>query len=183
MKQWLVRFVVLLVFNVLVLLVIGWLTPANVGWSAVWAGIVLSFLTMWVRPLLTRWFSGGAERSSMQRTKTGQGIVRVGIVLLIAFIVWIVTVWLSGVTVGLNPLAYVLPPVILAIGWWIYDLIAQRAEHHAGALYDKATGVQIEGADADIPAIPSPETRAARAELQDGLTAEQRRMLDELGNS
>ena len=182
MKQWLVRFVVLLVFNVLVLLVIGWLTPAKVGWAALWAGIVLTFLTMWVRPLLTRWFSGGAAKSDGQRTKAGRGVVRVGIVLLIAFIVWIVTVWLSGVSVGLNPLAYILPPVILAIGWWVYDMIAQRAEHHAGALYDKATGAEVGATDATTPAVSSSESAAGRRELQDGLTDEQRRMLDELGN-
>jgi hypothetical protein len=181
MKQWIVRFVVLLAFNVLVLLVIGWLTPAKVGWSALWAGIVLTFLTMWVRPLLTKWFSSGAEKSAGRRTKAGGGLVRVGIVLLIALIVWVVTVWLSGVRTGLNPIAYILPPIILAIGWWIYDLIAQRAEHHAGALYDKATGTQVGSTDAAAPPIPSRETRAAQAELQDGLTAEQRRMLDELG--
>jgi hypothetical protein len=182
MKQWLVRFVVLLVFNVLVLLVIGWLTPADVGWAALWAGIVLTFLTMWVRPLLTGWLSGGAAKSDGQRTKAGRGVVRVGIVLLIAFIVWIVTVWLSGVSAGLNPLAYILPPVILAIGWWIYDMIAQRAEHHAGVLYDKATGAQVGATDTATPAVSSPESAAGRRELQDGLTDEQRRMLDELGN-
>ena len=150
-----VRFVVLLVFNVLVLLVIGWLTPAKVGWAAVWSGIVLTLLTMWVRPLLTRWFSGGAEKSDGQRTKAGRGVVRVGIVLLIAFIVWIVTVWLSGVTAGLNPLAYILPPVILAVGWWNYDMIELSApRHHAGALYDKATGAQVGATDAATPAGP-----------------------------
>ena len=31
MKKWVVRFVSLLVFNILVLLVIGWFTPARVG--------------------------------------------------------------------------------------------------------------------------------------------------------
>src|SRR5262249_27534045 len=125
----------------------------------------------------------GAEKSDGQRTKAGRGLVRVGIVLLIAFIVWIVTVWLSGVTAGLNPLAYILPPIILAIGWWIYDLIAQRAEEHPGGLYDKATGAQVGSTDAATPAVPSAETAAGTRELQDGLTDEQRRMLDELGNS
>lgn len=182
MKQWIVRFVVLLVFNVVVLLVIDWLTPAQVGWSALWAGIVLTLLTMWVRPLLTKWFTGGAEKSAGQRTKAGQGLVQVGIVLLIALIVWVVTVWLSGISAGLNPMAYLLPPIILAIGWWIYELIAQRVEQHAGALYDKATGAQVESADA-AASVPSSDTAAARQELQDGLTPEQRRMLDELGKS
>lgn len=174
------RFVVLLAFNIVVLLVIGWLTPAHVGWSAIWAGIVLTLLTMWVRPLLTRWFTGRAQKTAGQRTKAGQGLVQVGIVLLIALIVWIITVLLSGVSAGLNPLAYLLPPIFLAIGWWVYELIAARAEAHADALYGRATGGQG-GADASAPAIPSPEASAGRRELNDGLTDEQRRMLDELG--
>ena len=42
MKKWIVRFASLLVFNIVVLLVIGFLTPARVGWSALWAGIVMA---------------------------------------------------------------------------------------------------------------------------------------------
>lgn len=180
MKKWLVRFVVLLAFNILVLLVIGWLTPARVGWSALWAGIVLTLLTMWVRPALTGWFRNRAAKSSGSRTKAGEFLVEVGIVLLIAFIVWIGTVLLSGVRIGLNPLGYILPPIILAAGWWVYELIASRAESHAGALYDRATGAPVGGADAASAVPPSPESQAARRELRDGLTDEQRRMLDEL---
>ena len=40
MKTWIVRFVSLYVFNVVVLLVIGLLTPAHVGWAAIWASHV-----------------------------------------------------------------------------------------------------------------------------------------------
>lgn len=176
------RFVVLLAFNVVVLLVIGWLTPAHVGWSAIWAGIVLTLLTMWVRPVLTKWISGRAEKSAGQRTKAGQGLVQVGIVLFIAFIVWIITVLFSGVSAGLNPLAYILPPIFLAIGWWVYELIAERAEAHADALYGKATGEAVGQTDASAPAVPGAEASTVRRELNDGLTDEQRRMLDELGN-
>ena len=77
---------------------------------------------------------------------------------------------------------YVLPPVILLIGWAIYDAIDDRVEAHAGAVYDRATGASrpVEEPDA-ARAVPSPETRAGRRELKDGLTDEQRRMLDELG--
>ena len=52
MKKWVVRFLSLLVFNVVVLLVIGWLTPARVGWTALWAGIVLTILVIWIKPLV-----------------------------------------------------------------------------------------------------------------------------------
>ncbi|MEZ3159319.1 phage holin family protein [Microbacterium sp. BWT-B31] len=182
MKNGIVRFVVLLVFNILVLLVIGWFTPAHVGWSALWAGIVLTLLTMFVKPLLTRWIGGRAAKTAGQRTRAGNGLAQAGVVLLIAAIVWIVTVLVSGVRAGLNPLAYILPPIILAAGWWVYDLIAGRVESHAGALYDKATGAGGSVAGTATPPIASsPEAAAGRRELQDGLTDEQRRMLDDLG--
>lgn len=182
MKKWIVRFVVLLAFNILVLLVIGWITPARVGWSALWAGIVLTLLTMFVRPLLTRWIGGRAEKSAGGRTSAGNGLAQAGVVLLIAAIVWIATVVFSGVTAGLNPLAWILPPIVLAVGWWVYDLIALHAESHAGALYDRATGANPVARDASTPPIPpSPSAAAGRRELKDGLTDEQRRMLDELG--
>ena len=47
---------------------------------------------------------------------------------------------LSGVSVAGWFWGYVLPPVILLIGWAVYDAIDDRVEGHAGALYDKATG-------------------------------------------
>src|SRR5690606_38974361 len=155
MKNWIVRFVVLLAFNIVVLLVIGLLTPARVGWSAIWAGIVLTLLTMWVRPALTKWFAARAAKTAHQRTKAGEAVTQVGIVLLIALVVWVITVLLSGVSAGLNPFAYLLPPILLAIGWWVYELIAQRAEAHAGALYDRATGARVERTDAAAPPVPS----------------------------
>ena len=76
--------------------------------------------------------------------------------------------------------------MIILIGWAIYDAIDDRVEGHAGALYDKATGATAADAGAERvgrPPSPSPEAAAAQRELQDGLTEEQRRMLDELGKS
>jgi len=187
MKKWIVRFVSLLVFNVVVLLVIGFFTPARVGWSALWAGIVLTALAIWVKPLVTKWFRSMSAKSAGQRTKAGEKLVDFFLVFAVAFLVWMVTVLLSGVTIGGGFLGafwgYVLPPVILLIGWAIYDRIDDKVETHAGALYDRATGTTpaTDAAASAVPAIPSPETTAAQRELQDGLTEEQRRMLDELG--
>ena len=83
-----------------------------------------------------------------------------------------------------------LPPVILLIGWAIYGAIDDKVEGHAGALYDRATGTKTV-ADAATTASATgtpraypdaaPATDAGRRELDDGLTDEQRRMLDELG--
>ena len=184
MKKWVVRFLSLLVFDVVVLLIIGWLTPARVGWSALWAGVILTALTIWIKPLIHRMFQSMASRSAGQRTRIGEKLVQGALVFLVALIVWILTVVFSGVTVGGWFWGYVLPPVIILVGWAIYDAIDDRIEGRAGALYDKATGAKrADASPAATATIASPETAAARRELQDGLTEEQRRMLDELGRS
>lgn len=184
MKKWIVRFGSLLVFNVAVLLVIGWLTPAKVGWSAIWAGVVLTALTLWIKPAVHRWFQSMASRSAGQRTKLGEKLVQFFLVFAVALAVWAATVLLSGVSVGNWFWGWVLPPVFILIGWAVYDGIDDRVHEHAGVLYDKATGGRaVSATDSGAPSVPSRETAAAQRELQDGLTEEQRRMLDELGKS
>ncbi len=181
MRKWVVRFASLLAFNIVVLLVIGWLTPARVGWSAVWAGIILTAATIWIKPIVIKVFQSMAAKSASQRTKAGEKVVQFFLVLIVALIVWIMTVLLSGVSAGNWFWGYILPPVILVIGWAVYDAIDDRVEAHAGALYDRATGAKAATPDASAPAIPSPAAQAGARELKDGLTEEQRRMLDELG--
>jgi len=78
---------------------------------------------------------------------------------------------------------WILPPIALLIGWAIYDAIDDSIETRAGALYDRATGGRAATGTDAAPAVPSPATDAARRELHDGLTEEQRRMLDDLGKS
>ena len=108
---------------------------------------------------------------------------------------WIATVVFTGVSIGGGIFGafwgWVLPPVILLIGWAIYGAIDDKVEGHAGALYDRATGTKTVTADAATTASATgtrraytdaaPATDAGRRELDDGLTDEQRRMLDELG--
>ncbi len=182
------RFVSLLVFNVVVLLIIGFLTPARVGWAALWAGIVLTALSIWIKPLIHKWFTSMAAKSAHRRTKAGEKVIEFFLAFVVAFLVWMGTVWLSGVSIGGSFFGafwgYVLPPVILLIGWAIYDAIDDRVEAHADVLYGKASrGRTTSTPDAGAPAIPTPEGAAGRRELHDGLTEEQRRMLDELGKS
>lgn len=180
MKAWVVRFVSLYVFNVVVLLLIGWLLPGvRVGWAALWAGIILTAATIWLKPVVARWFSGMAAKSSSQRTKAGEKLVQLGLVFVVEFVVWLLVVLFSGVAVTGWFWGWILPPVALLIAWAIYDAVDDRIEARAGALYDRATGGR-QTTDAAAPAISSPEARAAQDELRDGLTAEQRRMLDEL---
>ena len=185
MKKWVVRFASLLVFNIVVLLIVGWLTPARVGWAALWAGIVLTALVIWIKPLVEKWFRSMAAKSANQRTKAGEKLVEFLLAFAVAFLVWIVTVVFTGVSIGGGIFGafwgWVIPPVILLIGWAIYGAIDDRVESHAGTLYDRATGSKVGSTDAAAPPIPSPEASAARRELNDGLTDEQRRMLDELG--
>lgn len=183
MKKWVVRIASLLVFNILVLLLIGMLLPqVRVGWSVLWAAVILTAATVWVKPLITTWFSGMAATSASGRTKAGEKVVQFFLVLLVAYIVWVLTLVLSGVRVSGWFWGYVIPPVLLLIAWAIYDLIDDRLERTTGALYDKATR-RTSGAATDASAPVSPATESARRELHDGLTDEQRRMLDELGNS
>lgn len=183
MKKWIVRFVSLLVYNVGVLLLIGALTSARVGWAALWAGIVMTALVIWVKPLVTNWFGSMAAKSASQRTKAGELLVQSLLAFAVAFVVWIGTVLLSRVSVG-GFWGWVLPPVLLLAGWAIYAAIDDKLEAQTASLYDRAESGIRRGrtSTADATPSPSPETRAARAELNDGLTPEQRRMLDELGN-
>ncbi len=177
MKKWIVRFASLLVFNIVVLLIVGWLTPAHVGWSALWAGIVMTALVIWVKPLVSAWFRAIAATSAARRTALGEKLVQGFLAAAVAFVVWLLTVLLSGVHISGWLWGYVLPPIILLIGWAIYDVIDDRVEAQASALYDRATGGSARDAG-----TASAAQQAGRRELNDGLTDEQRRMLDDLGS-
>ncbi len=187
MKNWLVRVLSLYVFNVVVLLIIGWVTPVSVGWAVLWAALVLTAASLALKPLLLRVFRGAAAKSASSRTKVGEKTVQYVLVFVVELIVWVLTVWFSGVRVTDWFWGYALPPVLLLIAWVIYDRIDDRVEAKAAALYDaveaKVGGTQASASDA--PAAPetpanAAATSAARDELNDGLTPEQRRMLDEL---
>ena len=190
MKTWIVRFISLYVFNAAVLLLIGWLmTSVRVGWHALWAAVILTAATLALKPLLLRMFRGAAAKSAGDRTRAGEKIVQYVLVFAVELIVWVLTVWFSGVRVDGWFWGYVLPPLLLLLAWVVYDQIDDRIEARAGAVYDS---VQAKARRTDAPATSgsaassapsapeSPATRAGREELADGLTPEQRRMLDEL---
>ena len=183
MKTWIVRFASLYVFNIVVLLVIGLLTPAHVGWAVIWAALIMTLAELFVRPLVTKAFTSAAARSAGERTRSGEGVVQGVIVLIVAAIVWLITVLLSGVDLGGSWFwAVVLPPVIITIGWFIYARVSGRLEKTAGDLYDRADA-SLSGRSRADAAATSPATAAGRQELNDGLTPEQRKMLDDLGKS
>ncbi|MFT4214851.1 MAG: hypothetical protein QM622_08760 [Microbacterium sp.] len=182
MKTWIVRFLSLYAFNIVVLLIIGLLTPAIVGVSVVWAAIVLTIAETLVKPFALKAFSRSAAKTADERTKAGETLVQTGIVLVVAAIVWVITLLLSSVSSGGSLFwAWVIPPIIIAIGWFVYSKVADRIEAGAGALYDQAEA-GIRGSAQTDAAFPSAAAVEGRAELKDGLTAEQRKMLDDLGS-
>lgn len=185
MKNGIVRFAALYVFNVAVLLLIGLLFPGvSVGWNVIWAAVVLTLAALFVKPLLGAAFRKSAAKSAAERTKAGEKVVQYVLVYLVELIVWVLTVWLSGVRAS-GFWAFVLPPLFLLFGWMIYDQVDDKLRAKAAELYDAVegkVGSRRTKPTAAAPATPeAPETATARAELADGLTPEQRRMLDELG--
>ncbi|WP_102192502.1 hypothetical protein [Microbacterium aurantiacum] len=182
MKNAIVRFASLYVFNVAVLLLIGLLmTNVRVGWDALWASVILTLAALFVKPALAAVFRRSAAKSSASRTRVGEKVVQYGLVYVVELIIWVLTVWLSGVSVAGFFWGYVLPPLGLLLGWVIYDQVDDRLHAKASEVYDTVQSrVQGSRSGSATPAPESPQTAAGRAELNDGLTPEQRRMLDEL---
>jgi hypothetical protein len=188
MKAWLVRFVSLYVFDVIVLLLIGGFTPSvRVGWNAFWAALLLTVATIWLKPLIHKLFQSLASKSQARRTKIGEKVVQYLLVLAIAAIFWILLVLFTGVHVGgiFFLWGWVAPPVALTIAWAIYDLIDDSVEARVGGLFGRTPADREGPASAAPPIPPAPSASAGagqppRPTRDDGLTAEQRRMLDEL---
>jgi hypothetical protein len=185
MKNGIVRFAAVYAFNVAVLLLIGLLSAGvSVGFNALWAAVVLTLAALFVKPLLTGAFRKAAAKSAADRTKTGEKVVQYVLVYLVELIIWVAVVWLSGVRAS-GFWSYALPPLFLLFGWMIYDQVDDRLRAKASELYDtvqgRVSGKKSASASATSASPAAPATAEARAELQDGLTPEQRRMLDELG--
>ena len=188
MRKWIVRALSLYVFDVVVLLLIGVFIPSfSVGlWNSLWAAVVLTLATLLIKPALLRVFRGGAARSASQRTKVGEKLVQYAIVFVVQLIIWVLTVLLTGVHVQGWFWGYVLPTLLLLVAWVIYDLIDDRVEAKTdeivGSVQARMSGTAgsaASDADAVSPAAADANA-AAREEVADGLTPEQRRMLDEL---
>lgn len=183
MKAWVVRFAALYVYNVAVLLVIDLLTPAKVGFHVFWAAVVMVLAELLVKPFVLKMFAKSAAKSAAQRTRVAEGFVQGLIVLAVAAIIWVIVMLLSNVNAGGSWFgAWVLPPFLITIGWWIYSRVNKKFEAQASAIYDRAMGPKPGDAAAKASAATtSVDTAAAHQELHDGLTPEQRKMLDELG--
>lgn len=184
MKTWVVRFGSLYVFNVVVLWLIGVILPrVYVGWSALWGAVILTAATIFVKPAVTKFLKNAASNSTKSMSTGAQKAIEYGIVFVVALVVWILVRIFSGVYTWDFFTGILLPPVILLAAWFLYDMIDDRIEKVAGDLYDKAESAVNEKNAGAQPASPSPEspaTRHARDELKDGLTPEQRRMMEDL---
>lgn len=186
MKTWIVRFASLYVFNVALLLLVDLLFGrVQVGFHVLWASVILTLATLFLKPALSAVFTKATSKSATERTKAGEKVVQYVLVYVIELIIWVLTIWLSGVRAsGFG--AFVLPPLILLVGWVVYDLIDDKLQAKTAEMYDTVSA-KISGrsdaaaAPAESPVADAKATAEGRAELNDGLTAEQRRMLDELG--
>jgi hypothetical protein len=177
MKTWIVRFTSLFVFNIAVLIAIGLFTPAKVGWSVIWASLVMTALVLFVKPVAEKWARKKVEQTRQGRSRAREQLVQFLVVLALAGGVWVATLMLTGVNAGDSWFwAFVLPPFIIAVGWWVYALVSDRIEAKAGELYDRIGS----GEKVDAPASPSAAEQTGRAELADGLTPEQRKLLNDL---
>lgn len=184
MKNWIVRFGTLLVFNIAVLLLIVLLVPGVHGaWGVLWGGVILTLATVWLKPALNKWLAGRAAKRSAELSKLGFKVVTYLSVFVVSLIVWLLTVLLSQLRVDGWFWGYLLPSIALLIAWAIYDAVDDKLEASASALYDSATGKNKQSVDASAatPVIGSTPAAAARVTDDDGLTPEQRKMFDELG--
>lgn len=128
-------------FDFVVLVLIGLIMPqVSVGWSVFWAAAVLTAATIWVKPALSRWLGGRADRSSRDLTRAGAKLVQYATVFVVAVAVWILVVLLSGVHVAGFFWGWVIPPILLLIAWSVFDLTGDRLVAGAGRAWDGARG-------------------------------------------
>ena len=87
--------------------------------------------------------------------------------------------WLSPVSID-GFWGFALPPLLLLLGWVIYDQVDEVLRRKAGDVYDRVAGSRRTPTEAAAPADGAAPAARTDLEPDDGLTPEQRRMLDEL---
>lgn len=188
MKTWIVRIASLYVFNVAVLFLIGAILPkVHVGWSALWGAAILTAATIWVKPFVAGLLKNAAARTSTEFRRGKEKLIEYAAVFIVAFVVWVLVLMLSRVNASGFFLGFLLPPLLLLVAWFVYDMIDDRIEKVASDVYDRAEtalgrdkpSATTSSAQTSTPADPR-ATREGRDELKDGLTADQRKMMDEL---
>lgn len=154
MKRWVVRVGTAFVFNILVLLVVVWLVSAVHGsWSVLWASLVFTLATLFLKPFFHRFFLAQGERLRDNKAAWLKGKVLTYLVsYVVALVIWILTVVFSGIHVTGLFWGWVAPPIIVLVGWIVYDQLDDVLEARAGDLYDAA---QRRASGKEPPAPPS----------------------------
>lgn len=183
MKTWIVKIASLYVFDVLVLLVIGAVLPkVQIGWAALWGGVILTAATLWVKPAIGSLFRRVAANRGRSLSTAARKVVEYAIVFVVALVVWALVVLLTNVSVQGLVWAWIVPPLLLLVAWAIYDAIDDALHKRAGAVYDRAAAGIGRDREPAEPVDPRRQSAvdAGRREMADGLTDEQRKLLDDL---
>ena len=140
MKTWVVRLVTLTLFNVAVLAAIVLLVRSVHGrpLGILWAALLLTAATIWIKPALSSIATKQAARGASARSASAQKLIGYLAVFAVAFVIWILTVWLTDVRVYGWFWGYVIPPLALLVAWFVYDIIDDQLEAKAGEVYDAA---------------------------------------------
>lgn len=128
-RSWVVKTIALLLFNIVAVLVIV-LLPGAAGVSigtVLWGAIVLTVLSLFIKPLLHRWLSDNAGQVSLSRKLSSKALSYV-ILYLVALIIWFLLVIFSGVQITNFFTTLIVPPLVLLAAWFIYDLVDDRLE-------------------------------------------------------
>lgn len=128
-RSWVVKTIALLLFNIVAVLVIV-LLPGAAGVSigtVLWGAIVLTVLSLFIKPLLHRWLLDNAGQVSLSR-KLSSKVLSYVILYLVALIIWFLLVIFSGVQITNFLTTLIVPPLVLLAAWFIYDLVDDRLE-------------------------------------------------------
>lgn len=141
-RAWFIRFVTLAVFNLIVLLLIVIFLPSVHGrpFGLLWGALLLTVLTIWIKPLLSSAASSQADRLSQGRSAGARRGFGALAVLIVALVVWLLLVWFSSIRVQGWFWGYVIPPIALLIAWFIYDAIDDQLERSVTRAYDSVRG-------------------------------------------
>lgn len=128
-RSWVVKTIALLLFNIVAVLVIV-LLPGAAGVSigtVLWGAIVLTVMSLFIKPLLHRWLLDNAGQVSLSR-KLSSKVLSYVILYLVALIIWFLLVIFSGVQITNFLTTLIVPPLVLLAAWFIYDLVDDRLE-------------------------------------------------------
>lgn len=141
-RAWVIRLVTLTLFNVAVLALIVWLLPGVRGktFGILWGAVLLTAATIWIKPALMSVARRQVGKGAAQRSAGTQRWFASLAVFVVAFVIWLLMIWLTDLRVVGWFWGYLLPPIALLIAWWLYDVVDDQLEKTVGNAYDSASG-------------------------------------------